>query len=112
MSYLFQENVYRKQNQRISSEEMLLIRDTIEKKDKELRDRGQLIGRYVFEYVGSQTAYYEITRISTMNVRVKAATSIIVPRWGKETILPLSYVKKNIDSRDNIYDTLQKKISV
>lgn len=93
-------------------EEDLLDRDTIEKKDNELRKSKKLLGRYIFENIGGQTAYYEIVRVSSQSVRIKSATNVIVPRWGRETIIPLSYAEKNIGVRDYISKALERKFVI
>lgn len=68
--------------------------------DIKLRDNNKLLGRFIFERIGTETACYEIIRISPSSVRIKAATRTIVSRWGKEALIPLSYALKNLRLRD------------
>lgn len=83
-----------------TSEESKETINKICKMDEKLRDDNKLLGRYVLERIGTETACYEITRISASSVRIKAATRTIVSRWGKEALIPLSYALKNLRLRD------------
>ena len=95
------------------------LRETINKIceiDIKLRDDNKLLGRFILERIGTETACYEIVRISASSVRIKAATRTIVSRWGKESLLPLSYALKNLRLRDELagieflpHELVQKK---
>lgn len=76
----------------------------LEKQDKEARDKGILVGRFIQESIADGYAYYQIVKENKATVKIQVVTDIgddwSVPYWGKSTTIPKSYALKSLFLKD------------
>ena len=77
----------------------------LEQADKQAKEQGKLVGRFIDEPCGDGAAVYKIIRENKHTVRLRVVVNIgddyIIPYWGEEATLDKSYVLAKLDRRDN-----------
>lgn len=79
---------------------------TLMKADKQARDNGQLIGRYIDHPYADSKAIYIIVKENKTTVRIQVATGLgddwVLPAWGAESTIPKDVALQFVNSRDNL----------
>lgn len=87
----------------------------IEEIEKQAIANGGLLHRFLYEAVADGKAIYQITKVNKTTVRVKLCSidglydDYIVPQWGKEATVPISYVEHSIRCQDAWREAISKK---
>ncbi|WP_121616692.1 hypothetical protein [Virgibacillus halodenitrificans] len=82
------------------------------KTDKQSKEQGKLVGRFIREPFADNYAFYRIIRENNKSVRIKLVTDIgddyCIPYWGEETTIDKDYALKNIGQRDFWNELVEK----
>lgn len=77
----------------------------MEQEDKDAKDEGKLVNRYIREHYADGYAFYKIIRENKNTVRIRVVTEIgddwSIPYWGEETTIDKEYAISNIKDRDS-----------
>ena len=78
--------------------------DLLEKIDKEAREKGEILHRYITEPYADGKAIYQIIKVNKKTVRIKVCLGIgdewVLPMFGKECLVSKDYVEEVLKRRD------------
>ena len=78
--------------------------DLLEKIDKDAREKGQILYRYITEPYADGKAIYQIVKVNKKTVRIKVCLGIgdewITPMFGEECLVSKDYVEEALKRRD------------
>lgn len=89
----------------------------IENIEKQAIANGGLLHRFLYESVADGKAVYQIVKVNKTTVRVKLCSidglydDYVVPQWGKEATIPMSYAENSIRYQDAWREAVNKKKS-
>ena len=88
--------------------------DVLEGIDKEQKDKGEYLWRTFRRNVADGYAYYQIVKITKKSAKVEVCRGVCLDEWtdnllGYECELPLKIVTDMIDSKDKMFDFLNRK---
>lgn len=76
------------------------------KKDQELKEKGELVGRFIQESYADGFAVYTIKTIKGKKALIQVVTGIgddwRIPYWGDKALIDLKYAVQNIERRDTL----------
>lgn len=76
----------------------------MQERDKEAKEKGTLIGRYISEPFADGSAYYEIIKVNKKTVKIRVIKEIgddwVIPYWGEEASIDIEYAKNSVEGRD------------
>jgi len=74
--------------------------------DKEAKDKGELLGRYIDEPFADGKAIYQITKVGKKKVNIEVCTQLgddwQIPYWGPEATIERSYAEGSVRRRDGM----------
>jgi len=80
--------------------------ETLMRVDKQARDNGQLLGRYIDHPFADGKAVYVIVQDNKDSVRIQVCTGLgdgwVLPAWGHESIIPRETALKFTQGRDKL----------
>jgi len=83
--------------------------------DKEAKEKGQLVGRYLAEPYADGRAYYRVVKEGAKTVVIEVVTGIgddwIIPYWGERAVIKKEYAIQSIarrDALDKIFEERRK----
>jgi hypothetical protein len=83
--------------------------------DRESKEAGTLLYRYIQEPYADSYAYYQITKVGTRKVTIEVVTEIgddwSIPYWGDKTSIDKQYAEDSIAWRDNLTRLMEKNAS-
>jgi len=90
--------------------------ETLAKEDKEAKEKGTLVGRYIREPFADGHAYYRIIKEYAKTVLIKVVTNIgddwKIPYWGDSATIDKGYAMSNVRGRDALEELFSKKKEV
>ena len=78
--------------------------DLLEKIDKEAREKGEILHRYITEPYADGKAIYQIIKVNKKTVRIKVCLGIgdewVLPMFGEECLVDRNYIEETLKRRD------------
>lgn len=78
--------------------------DLLEKIDKEAREKGEILHRYITEPYADGKAIYQIIKVNKKTVRIKVCLGIgdewVLPMFGEECLVDRNYIEESLKRRD------------
>ncbi len=78
----------------------------LDKIDKEAKEKGTLLYRYISEPVADGQAVYQITKVNKNTVKIEVCTGLgddwQIPYWGQEATIERDYAEQKIQGKDNL----------
>lgn len=72
--------------------------------DKEAKNKGQYLHRFVYEPYADGHAVYQIIKENKKTFRIRVCQGVgddwVLPYWGNETLVDKDYILSNINRRD------------
>lgn len=74
--------------------------------DSKVKEKGELLHRFIYEPYADGNAVYQIIRVNKKTARIKVCKEIgddwVVPYWGEESTIPLHYAEMSVARRDTL----------
>lgn len=74
--------------------------------DREAKEKGQLLWRFIKEPVADGCAFYQIIKVNKRTVHIEVCEGLgddyYIPYWGDRATIELSYAAHNVSRRDQI----------
>ena len=76
----------------------------IKQGDKEAREKGEILHRYITEPYADGKAIYQIIKVNKKTVRIKVCLGIgdewVLPMFGEECLVDRNYIEESLKRRD------------